>query len=130
MAEAAVDDDQGEKRERERDQVRQLVHREAVEHAQRLAAEEGRQRELELEKRHGRRGLGETLALDRLVDDRLGQVEHRKVDQHRRQDQRHDHHLFALAVSENEPEQGPFHGSDHSASRTGSCQSNGRDEGG
>ena len=106
----AVHHDQREEGEGERDQVGQLVQREAVEQVQRAAAEKCRQREVDFQERDRRGRLREALALDRLVDDGLGQVEHREVDQHRCDHQRQDQQLLALAVAQDEAEQRPFHG--------------------
>ncbi len=87
--EPAVEHDQAEEDDRQGEQVGQAleVHAEPV----------------------GDRVLLEGVALDRLVDDRLGQVERQVVDDHGRQHQRHDQELVALAVTDDEAEETAVH---------------------
>jgi hypothetical protein len=88
--EPAVEDDQAEEEDRQREEVRNAVQLEAEELLDRL-------------------GGGEARALDRLVDDGLRQVERQVIDNHSRDHQRHDQQLIALAVSNDEAEKAAFH---------------------
>ena len=65
--------------------------------------------EIEAEEVLDRVRRGEAHALDRLVDDGLRQVERQVVHHHRRDHQRHDQELIALAVLDNEAEETAFH---------------------
>jgi len=86
----------------------------AVQHDQ--AEEQDRQREeigdalqIEAEEALHRVGAREAHALDRLVDDGLRQVERQVVHHHRGDHQRHDQELVALAVLDDEAEETAFH---------------------
>ena len=76
-------------------------------HAQREQV--GQALQVEAEPVRGRSRLGERTALDRLVDDGLGDVERQVVDHHARQHQGHDQQLVALAVADDEAEQAAVH---------------------
>jgi hypothetical protein len=88
--EPAVQHDQREEHERQREQVLDAA-------------------ELEAEEAGGGAGLLELVALDRLVDDGLRQVERQVVDHHGADHQRHDQQLVALAVADDEAEEAAFH---------------------
>jgi hypothetical protein len=88
--EPAVQDDQAEEQDRQREEVGDAVQVEAEQALHRVDRREGD-------------------ALDRLVDDGLRQVEREVIDHHRRDHQRHDQHLIALAVTQDEAEKAAFH---------------------
>ena len=66
-------------------------------------------REIEAEEAGGGVGLRKLAALDRLVDDRLRQVERQVVHDHGADHQRHDQQLVALAVADDEAEKAAVH---------------------
>ena len=88
--EPAVEHDQAEEQARQREEIRDALEVQAEEALHRVGAREAH-------------------ALDRLVDDGLRQVERQVVDHHRRDHQRHDQQLIALAVSNDEAEETAFH---------------------
>ena len=73
------------------------------------ASRYSRRDELEAEEAGGGVGLREPVALDRLVDDGLRQVERQVVHHHGGDHQRHDQQLVALAVADDEAEQAAVH---------------------
>ena len=105
--EQAVDDDVAQEGHAQRDQGAHAVELEALEQRERALAE----RIADLDRQHHLRGgrRFEALALDRPVDDPLGNVEGEEVGRHGKRHDDQDPHLLTPGVRPDVPEQVAFH---------------------
>src|SRR5262249_23578795 len=91
------------------DEIGELVDLEAVEQANHLARQNGRQVEFPHQERDRLGGL-EGVALDAIVDDRLGHRKRQEIENLGEHDQAQDNELFGAAMPPNVGEQIALHG--------------------
>ena len=109
--EQAVGEDQRQEGEAQRQEKIRLLHVETAEQDDGRAGQGLGEGQVEGEKGLGRAFAQEALALDPLVDDRLGQIKGNEIERQGQGDEHQDRDLLALAVSPDVPENTFFHGS-------------------
>ncbi len=97
--ESAVDEHEQQEQRREAEKQPELVDGQAIKKRDFLPTQEGGQREGDLEQRGARLAALESGALDRLVDDALGQIERPEIEWQRQQDDDENDDLLALGVA-------------------------------